>query len=48
MSNGQRNVTRIVLFVVCAVFILIGWYREELRIVFIKAANICLECIGIG
>ncbi|WMM25248.1 CD1871A family CXXC motif-containing protein [Tissierella sp. MB52-C2] len=29
-------------------FIITGIYREEVRIVFKKAINICLECIGIG
>lgn len=29
-------------------FISIGLYRNEVRIVFRKAINICLECIGIG
>jgi len=29
-------------------FIITGIYREEVRIIFKKAINICLECIGIG
>jgi len=29
-------------------FIVIGFYRDEFTIVWEKAANICLECIGIG
>lgn len=30
------------------VLIGMGLYRDEMNIVFTKAINICLECIGIG
>ena len=29
-------------------FILIGIYQGEVRVIFMKAVKICLECIGIG
>ncbi|CEH33673.1 CD1871A family CXXC motif-containing protein [Romboutsia lituseburensis] len=29
-------------------FIVGGVYRNEVKVVFNKAINICLECIGIG
>ena len=48
MTPGQRDFVRVVLFVVSVVFVMIGWFREEVRIVFVKSINICLECIGIG
>ena len=48
MTRGQQNTVRALLFAVSAAFILIGWCREEIQTVFIKAVNICLECIGIG
>ncbi len=25
-----------------------GTFREELRVVFMKASNVCMECIGLG
>lgn len=31
-----------------ALLMAFGIYRHELEIVFTKAINICLECIGIG
>lgn len=30
------------------ILIVIGLYRDEISLVWEKAANICLECIGIG
>ncbi|WP_279222042.1 CD1871A family CXXC motif-containing protein [Clostridium rectalis] len=35
-------------FVISIIFIGLGIYRGEIDRVFIKATNICLECIGIG
>ena len=36
------------ILIMSIVFISTGLYRNEVRIVFRKAINICLECIGIG
>ena len=43
-----KKTLRAVLFVVVFDFILAGAWRGEIRTVFLKAARICLECIGIG
>ena len=48
MTQKATNVIRAVLLAVAIVFILAGLLRDEARIVFVKAVNICLECIGIG
>ena len=48
MTQKPTNALRAVLFAAAIIFILAGLFRDEARIVFIKAVNICLECIGIG
>jgi|GEM_PF-120962 len=36
------------IFFLSILFIFTGIYRNEIKILFTKAINICLECIGIG
>jgi len=48
MSQKSINAFRAVLLAVSVIFIWVGLLRDEASIVFYKAVNICLECIGIG
>lgn len=48
MTEKRRTRLAAVLLVCGAVCIGIGIARGELATVFLKATNICLECIGIG
>lgn len=48
MSEVRISWIRRGLFVVATVFLCFGIMREEPFTVFVKAVNICLECIGIG
>lgn len=47
-KKAEGNLLTIILLALGLGFITIGIYREEFSIVFHKAINICLECIGIG
>lgn len=42
--------TKVRLFVILLsiLFIIFGIYRNEVATIFIKAINICMECIGLG
>jgi len=45
---GTKEIIGIGLFVVFTVLFIVGYTNGEVQTVFIKASNICLECIGIG
>ena len=48
MSFLRENGPALLLLTLGAVFVLLGLGRGEGEIVFRKAVNICLECIGLG
>lgn len=47
-KNGKRFAAAGILLLVGGIFVAIGVLRGENDTVLTKAANICLECIGIG
>lgn len=48
MSFLRRNRTAVVLLAAAVLFLVLGVMRGEQEIVFRKAVNICMECIGLG
>ena len=44
----KKNITRMLVICLAAVFLIYGGQRGEIAIVLNKAVNICLECIGLG
>lgn len=48
MKNIREKLLPVTLMAVGAVGMISGAYRGELKILFTKAINICLECVGIG
>lgn len=46
----MKNKNRIGLytFMLSIMFIIFGVLRAEIKMVLVKAINICLECVGIG
>lgn len=48
MSFFRRNRAAILTLAVAVLFLALGVLREETQIVFRKAVNICMECIGLG
>lgn len=43
-----KRISRIGFLILGSLFVMIGITRGEVFKLFIKAINICLECIGIG
>lgn len=48
MEDKKRNWIGRGIFILGILFVMIGIARGEVETVFLKATNICLECIGIG
>ncbi len=48
MNEKQKRILRWGLVVLSAALIVIGAMQGEIVAVYNKAANICLECIGLG
>lgn len=48
MAERSKKLLRWGLLIMAIVFIAIGVARAEHETAFLKAVNICLECIGIG
>lgn len=48
MPEKKRKKLQLILLTLFALMLIIGAVRGEPRIVFKKAIDLCLECIGIG
>lgn len=44
----NKQFLKYIILFVAIVLLVAGFYRDEITIIWEKAANICLECIGIG
>lgn len=48
LSNKLKNIISITLIIIALGLIVAGVMNEEVNLVYKKAVNICIECIGIG
>jgi hypothetical protein len=48
MTERIKSIISTALIAIGLIFIIVGISRGEAEVVFQKAINICLECIGIG
>ena len=48
MSSKTRKWILLVVAIAAALFIIAGIFRGEIADIYVKGANICMECIGLG
>lgn len=48
MSNRSKRALQILVMAAAAAMLFYGVSRGEVAVVFNKAVNVCLECIGLG
>ena len=48
MSFQRKNRSAAAVLLIGLLFVAVGVWRGEVEVVFRKAVNICMECIGLG
>ena len=48
MSFLRKNRSAAAVLLIGLLFVVVGVWRGEVEVVFRKAINICMECIGLG
>lgn len=48
MSFLRKNRSAAAVLLIGVLFVAVGVWRGEVEVVFRKAVNICMECIGLG